>query len=112
MAELPTPTAIAQAGPDALRIRWKDGHESLYPVRSLRMACRCARCIEEWTGRPLLREADVPADVRPTRVSPVGRYGIQIAWNDGHDTGIYTFEWLRALCPCCVNAADVREGGS
>lgn len=111
MAELPTPVAIEQAGPDALRIRWKDGHESLYPVRALRLACRCARCIEEWTGRPLLRDADVPADVRPTTLAPVGRYGIQIAWSDGHDTGIYTFELLRALCPCCAERAAPRAAG-
>jgi DUF971 family protein len=112
MAELPTPTAIAQAGPDTLRISWKDRHESLYPVRALRLSCRCARCIEEWTGRPLLRDEDVAADVRPVTISPVGRYGIQIAWSDGHDTGIYTFESLRALCPCCVERTAEREGGS
>ncbi len=112
MGELPTPTAIAQAGPDALRIRWQDGHESLYAVRALRLACRCARCIEEWTGRPLLRDTDVAADVRPVTIAPVGRYGIQIAWSDGHDTGIYTFEVLRALCPCCAEGAVARESGS
>ena len=53
------------------------------------------------TGRPLLNEQDVPADVRPVKIVPVGRYGVQITWSDGHDTGIYTFENLRALCPCC-----------
>ena len=101
MSELPTPTAIEQAGPDRLRIVWKDGHESVYPVRLLRLACRCARCIEEGTGQPLLREDDVPMDVKPVNISPVGRYALQFSWSDGHDTGIYTFENLRALCPCC-----------
>jgi ATP-binding protein involved in chromosome partitioning len=92
-----TPTGIGQAGPDRLRVEWKDGHQSLFPVRGLRLACRCASCIEEMTGRPLLRVEDVPEDVRPVRISPVGRYGIQIAWTDGHQTGIYTFEYLRSL---------------
>jgi len=32
----------------------------------------------------------------------VGRYAVQIAWTDGHDSGIYTFEYLRELCPCCA----------
>ncbi len=97
MSEATTPKRIAQAGPDTLRIEWQDGHESLYPVRRLRIACRCANCVEELTGRPLLREQDVPEDVRPERISPVGRYAIQIAWSDGHDTGIYTFDYLREL---------------
>jgi ATP-binding protein involved in chromosome partitioning len=97
MGSLPTPTAIEQAGPDALRIRWADGVESLYPVRELRLACRCAHCIEEMTGRPLLDASQVPADVRPVRIQSVGRYALQFAWSDGHDTGIYTFEHLREL---------------
>jgi len=54
------------------------------------------------TGRPLLREEDVPLDVRPVRVSLVGGYGILIEWSDGHSTGIYTFERLRAECGCEV----------
>jgi ATP-binding protein involved in chromosome partitioning len=93
----PAPTAIEQAGPDRLRIRWSDGIESLYPVREIRLACRCANCIEEGTGQPLLDPASIPADVRPIRVQGVGRYALQIAWSDGHDTGIYTFEHLREL---------------
>lgn len=102
MADTPSPSAIEQAGPDSLRIAWRDGHESLYPVRMLRLHCRCAHCVEERTGRPLLREEDVPADVRPVKIQPVGRYAIQFTWSDGHDTGIYTFETLRELCPCCA----------
>jgi ATP-binding protein involved in chromosome partitioning len=92
-----TPVAIAQAGPDALRIDWQDGLTSVIDVRRLRLACRCASCVEEHTGRPLLKDDDVPTDVRPVRVSPVGRYAIQIAWTDGHDTGIYTFASLREI---------------
>jgi ATP-binding protein involved in chromosome partitioning len=92
-----TPVQIGQEGAEQLRVEWKDGHKSLYPVRGLRLACRCAACVEEMTGRPLLREEEVPENVRPKRISPVGRYGIQIAWTDGHDTGIYTFEYLRML---------------
>jgi ATP-binding protein involved in chromosome partitioning len=101
-----TPTQVAQAGPDTLRIVWNDGHESLYPVRLLRLACRCAHCIDEHTGRPILRPDSVPSDVRPVRISGVGRYALAFAWSDGHDSGIYTFESLRALCPCCARTAQ------
>jgi hypothetical protein len=30
----------------------------------------------------------------------VGNYALAFAWSDGHSTGIYTFEYLRKLCPC------------
>ncbi len=104
-----TPEEIGQAGPAELRIRWRDGHESLYPVRTLRLACRCAHCVEEMTGRPLLDASRVPEDVRPLRLWPIGRYAVQIAWSDGHDTGIYTFELLRSLCPCCTGAESAAS---
>jgi DUF971 family protein len=97
-----TPRAVAQAGPDTLRIEWSDGHASLYPVRLLRLACRCANCIDEHTGAPRLRPDTVPVDVRPVKIRPVGRYALGFEWSDGHDTGIYTFDHLRAVCPCCM----------
>ncbi|MFQ5698979.1 MAG: DUF971 domain-containing protein [Myxococcota bacterium] len=97
MSDETTPREIRQDGPGHLQIEWADGTCHRYPVRALRLACPCARCVEEMTGRPLLREEDVPADVRPIRITPVGLYAIAIQWSDGHDTGIYTFEWLRTL---------------
>ncbi len=42
----------------------------------------------------------VRADVVPQEIEPVGRYGMRITWSDGHNLGIYTFEYLRKLCPC------------
>jgi len=104
-----SPLSIAQAGPDRLRIVWNDGHESVYPVRQIRLACRCAHCIDEQTGEPLLVAENVPRDVRPLRISGVGRYALAFAWSDGHDTGIHTFEHLRALCPCCAPAAQAAK---
>jgi len=92
-----TPTAIRQAGPRTLAIAWADGHESRYDVRELRLACGCARCVDEWTGEERLDSASVPADVRPLRIERVGRYAIQIEWSDGHASGIYPFRRLREL---------------
>ncbi|MFP8874507.1 MAG: gamma-butyrobetaine hydroxylase-like domain-containing protein [Myxococcota bacterium] len=101
MADEPstTPTQIQQMGPDALAIRWRDGHESVYPVRELRLACACAECVDEWTGATRLDPSSIPEDVRPTSIKSVGRYAIQIDWSDGHNTGIYSFEQLRKLAP-------------
>ena len=94
-----TPTAIRQAGPRELAITWGDGHESRLPVRALRLACGCAVCVDEWSGEGRLDPAAVPEDVHPLRIVPVGRYAIQIAWSDGHESGIYPFRRLRELDP-------------
>jgi ATP-binding protein involved in chromosome partitioning len=82
-------------------LEWKDGHVSRYDPFALRLACACATCVDENTGRKILREESVPKDVWAQSISPVGRYGLQFVWSDGHATGIYTFERLRAMCPCC-----------
>ena len=92
-----TPTSIRQDGPRTLAITWSDGHESRYDVRDLRLACGCASCVDEWTGVERLDPASVPEDVHPLRLDTVGRYAIHIDWSDGHSTGIYPFERLRAL---------------
>ena len=91
------PTRIAQHDARTLVIEWGDGAESHIDVRALRLACGCAHCVDEWSGQPLLAPDSVAADVAPRDIQPVGRYAIQVAWSDGHDTGIYPFERLRAL---------------
>lgn len=94
----------ADIGPNddgtTLRILWRDGHESEYTPRYLRIACPCAGCVDEMTGKRILRSEDVPEDVYPLSIEHVGRYALQFDWSDGHRTGIYPFEYLRRLCPC------------
>jgi ATP-binding protein involved in chromosome partitioning len=86
---------------DGLRIEWdQEGHQTFYPARGLRLACPCAGCVEEMTGRPILTPESVPAQVRPVSISLVGAYGLRVQWSDGHSTGIYTFERLLARCGC------------
>jgi len=94
------PLGLGQDGPSVLTVRWSDGHQGRHRVRDLRLACPCAQCVDEWTGEKTLDPTTVPAEVRPVSIDPVGRYGIQIEWSDGHSTGIYTFETLGALCSC------------
>lgn len=83
-----------------LGIVWADGHESIYDGHTLRCACACALCVDEGTGRKILRDETVPKDVHALAVRPVGHYGLGILWSDGHQTGIYRLERLRDLCPC------------
>jgi len=96
----PIPHAISREA-DGVRIEWDAaGHSWLYPARALRLACPCAGCVEEMTGRALLDPAAIAPDVRPESLGLVGSYGFRIRWSDGHDTGIYTFEQLRNTCGC------------
>ena len=88
---------IRQAGPSTLEIEWADQTVSRYEVRALRLACPCARCIDELTGKKTLDPATVPEDVKPVNIRSVGSYAISIAWSDGHDTGIYSFDRLKQL---------------
>lgn len=79
-----------------LTIRWADGVQKIDP-RDLRLACRCAACRDEMTGKPLLEPDKVPLDVVPTRIWSVGNYALGIAFSDGHQSGIYTFPVLRGI---------------
>ena len=92
-----TPIEIGRANEYDLRVKWANGGETIYPARFLRLSCPCAACIEEMTGQRILRESEVPSDVHPLSIHPVGRYAIQILWSDGHNTGIYTWERLHEL---------------
>ncbi|MBU3759495.1 MAG: DUF971 domain-containing protein [Candidatus Omnitrophica bacterium] len=91
---------IRPIGEDAVLFLWFDGHRSLYNFRQLRVNCRCARCVDEWTGVRILREEAIPQDLHLRSFETVGRYGVKYRWSDGHDTGIYAFDDLRRSCPC------------
>jgi len=94
------PAGIQQISDNVLGITWNDGHESRYPVKALREACECAACIDEWSGEKRIVPGSIPADVHPIEINPVGLYGIRIDWSDGHNSGIYAFPHIRALCAC------------
>jgi len=98
-SHVPAPQKVEITG-EGLLIVWDDGHRSLFPHRPLRLACRCAGCIDERTGQLILDPASVPMDVKILYTLPTGDYGLEILWSDGHGTGIYVFRKLRAGCPC------------
>lgn len=91
------PVGFRKRDPRALTVLWQDGVRHDYDVRDLRLACPCAACVEETTGRKLLDPASVRADIAPLSVHTVGTYAILFRWNDGHETGIYSFDFLRAM---------------
>ena len=95
-----------------MTVNWNDGHTSEIPFTLLRNACPCAECRGghenmEADPEPELFTApdeDTPA-TRLVNVEAVGTYGITPEWEDGHHYGIYSWSYLRKLCPC----PDCRE---
>ena len=92
------PTDLAFDNDGNLMVRWDDGSaDSKFAPVFLRGRCPCAGCVEEWTGKRVVGEQQVPADIRPRGMHEVGRYAMQIQWSDGHDTGIYSWDYLLKL---------------
>ncbi len=97
------PTKLALSGDDRLLIEWSDGEKRSYLFSELRDKCPCASCREKRSQPPAastLLPVLSAAEARPLKVQgmkPVGNYAYSIEFSDGHDTGIYTFEFLREL---------------
>lgn len=82
-----------------LTINWNDGLESRYSFAGLRAVCPCVQCQGGHAnmGRPadkLLLQKSVNDELNLVSISPVGSYAVQFVWTDGHDSGIYTWEYL------------------
>ena len=96
------PTAVQLADNGSLQIVWEDGIQHEYPMRRLRDYCPCASCVEkrmqpaEDQGLPIFNAA-AAMPLQLARLEPIGNYAYNIAFNDGHDTGIFTLEFLRKL---------------
>ncbi len=91
------PIGLLRRDPRTLSVLWEDGHRDDFDVRDLRLACRCALCVEEMSGRKLLDPRTVRADVSPQQIQSIGNYALGFHWNDGHNSGIHSFNGLRAL---------------
>ena len=95
-----------------VEIEWKDGHLSLYSFPFLRDACPCALCDEERgkagrePGDPVVAKSGelvmFKATAKPLSAEPVGKYALKFKWNDGHELGIYSWQFLRQVCPCAA----------
>lgn len=92
------PREIMQEGDAALRITWGDDRVCVYQAAALRRACPCAQCVNEWTGERMLSPDAIPESIMISDISLVGRYALNFRWSDGHETGIYSYRFLRTLC--------------
>ena len=97
------PTQIVEESDRQVSIKWSDDTETLYTAADLRRACPCATCVNEWTGQKILEDANVPDDLSFTHTSIVGRYALNFHFSDRHDTGIFSFAYLRGLSDAKTN---------
>jgi DUF971 family protein len=105
------PTAVKShvktgAGVD---ITWADGHSSHFEFAYLRDKCPCATCNDERGKKEVLTTMNLPSSPllpmykpkpRAQAATQVGNYAVQISFTDGHSTGIFSYDYLRTLCPC------------
>jgi DUF971 family protein len=116
------PEHIAVSKSKGIEIDWKDGHHSSFGVEYLRDWCPCAQCTGAHGTEPREKTTSKPAQAanpfqmykpknKMVGIEPIGNYAIRITWNDGHATGIYSFDHLRSICPCetCRAARQAAE---
>lgn len=87
-----------------LRIDWSDGTHSVYPIALLRKLCPCAGCRafraeQKRTRLTVLTTPPSQGPLKAVDASLVGNYALRISFSDGHDTGIYSFDYLREIAP-------------
>jgi DUF971 family protein len=109
-ATTPVKVRVHKTEGTGLEIDWQDGHRSSWTFAWLRHACPCATCHEEreHSGRAPGEAKPHPATLlpmyqappRPESITPTGRYAISFKWNDGHQSGIYSWDYLRRHCVC------------
>jgi DUF971 family protein len=102
----PRPSAITLNKHDqTLLIQWSDAVETVYPLSHLREACPCVECRG---GHAFMGMEFAPDDLlklTPKRsyalveLRQVGNYALCPVWDDGHATGIYSWEYLRHIAP-------------
>jgi DUF971 family protein len=100
-------------------INWSDGHASHYDFVYLREQCPCAMCEDERRKKspPASPGGGATAALPMFKPKPkarsahaVGHYAIQIEFTDSHTTGIYSFDYLRTICPCEACTREFRSG--
>ena len=91
------PTQIIEESDSKISIKWSDDAETSYSAPQLRRSCPCASCVNEWTGEKILEPGKIADDMKFNHISIVGRYALNFHFSDGHDTGIFSFKYLREL---------------
>ena len=112
-----TPTGVTHDRNErTVSITWRDGHASVFQLDVLREICPCVTCRGGHDRMGPEHDPDI-LTLTPARayslqdMQLVGNYALQFWWDDGHSSGIYTWEYLRRMCPCEVCRVE-RETAS
>jgi DUF971 family protein len=108
MIDAPTNIRAHQAE-QLLELTWEDGTADRLAYRYLRAECPCASCRDEWTGQRTLDPRSIRADLKLEGMENIGSYAVRLAWNDGHSSGLYTWETLKRLAQ---EGEDPPQGAS
>jgi len=106
------PLEIKRKDTQGLEIKWSHDFCCFLPSRTLRLKCPCATCkesrgegshekpIQKRAKGSALRivESTAAEQLALKKIWAVGNYAIGIEWEDHHNTGIYTFDFLYRLC--------------
>ena len=91
------PIQIIEESDSEVSIKWSDDSESRFTAAQLRRACPCAGCVNEWTGEKMLDLDKIADDLTFNKIALVGRYALNFQFSDGHETGIFSFKYLREV---------------
>ena len=80
-----------------LELIWTETDIARLPFRTVRQNCRCAVCIDEFSGKQLLDPESVPVDLGLLEISLCGNYALRVRWSDTHDSGLFTWNHLRSI---------------
>ena len=100
MTDAPTNIRALQSE-QTLELTWNQAPPVRLPYHFLRGECPCASCRNEWTGERILDPKSIRPDIKIEGMEPVGNYAVRLVWNDGHSSGLYSWENLQALANQC-----------
>jgi DUF971 family protein len=104
---------LHRRGVSSLELDWDDGHKGAISLRTVRDRCPCASCAGESVllrgAPPQPQDYDTPGRYQLQGAELVGNYAVQLRWGDGHNQGIYTWEYLRELCECVECRGDSAQ---
>ncbi len=106
MSDTPPSTIRAHQTEQALELAWEGEPSTRVPYRHIRAECPCASCKDEWTGARILDPDSIRPDLKLEGMEAVGNYAVRLSWNDGHSSGLFTWEVLRRL------ADESRDGST
>ncbi len=100
-----TPKQIRVTPDSTLVVTWQDNHVSTFGLQYLRNQCPCAACTKERAAAQNLLPLFIEGKFSVKNITQVGHYAAGIQWGDGHNEGIYSWDYLRKICPCPDHAA-------